>query len=85
VLVTTMASLFGIAAAGVCEFALGLGPTDNVALYVLVGAIVVQFPILQAAGFDMDDFSAKDYIFVAFMTFSLWFVTWTLLLTAQAV
>jgi hypothetical protein len=54
-----------------------------------VGAIIVQFPVfrlLEAAGIqlDTDDFGAKDYLYVAFMTFSLWFVSWAILLTTGA-
>ena len=61
--------------------------TSQTGLYVLVAAIVVQFPILQAlgrAGFvavDIEDFGAKDFLYVIFMTFALWFVGWTVLLT----
>lgn len=84
VIVTTLACLAGIVAAVISEFVIAAGPTDNMALYVLVGAILVQFPILQVSGFDMDDFSTKDYLYVAFMTFSLWFVSWTMLLTVSA-
>jgi hypothetical protein len=31
---------------------------------------------------DVEDFGAKDYLYVLFMTFALWFVGWTVLLTA---
>jgi len=85
VTVTTLASVMGILTAVVSEFVLAADPTATNALFVLTGAILVQFPILQIAGFDMDEFSTKDYIYVAFMTFSLWFVAWTLLLTVQQV
>jgi hypothetical protein len=30
---------------------------------------------------DVEEFGAKDYLYVAFMTFSLWFVSWTIILT----
>ena len=30
---------------------------------------------------DVQEFGAKDILYVAFMTFSLWFVSWTVLLT----
>jgi hypothetical protein len=35
-----------------------------------------------AVGIDVEDFSAKDNIYVAFMSFAFWFVTWATLLTA---
>ena len=32
-------------------------------------------------GIDTGDLSAKDYLYIVFMTFSLWYVTWAILLT----
>lgn len=80
--VTTLASLAGVTAAVVSQAVAG-SATDNIALYVLVGTILVQFPILKVLGIDIDDFSTKDYLYVAFMTFALWFVSWGVLLTAN--
>jgi len=85
VTVTTLASLAGIVAMLISEYAVEADPSSNVSLFVVVGAIAVQFPILKLAGVDTDDFSTKDYLYIAFMTFSLWFVSWTLLLTASTV
>ncbi|MEF8778954.1 MAG: hypothetical protein V5A36_08585 [Natronomonas sp.] len=88
VTVTAIACLAGIAAA-VISSVIAEGASDFIAVYVLVGAIIVQFPVfrlLEAAGIqlDTDDFGAKDYLYVAFMTFSLWFVSWAILLTTGA-
>ncbi|WP_136716521.1 EMC6-like membrane protein [Halorientalis salina] len=80
--VTTLASLAGVVAA-LASQAIAGSATDNVALYILLGSIVVQFPILKVLGIDVDDFSAKDYLYIGFMTFSLWFVAWGVLLTAN--
>jgi hypothetical protein len=85
VTVTALACLGGVAAA-VASNTVASGATDTLGVYVLAGAIVVQFPLhraLEAAGIDLDvdDFGAKDYLYVAFMTFALWFVCWTVLLT----
>ncbi|MCU4716698.1 EMC6-like membrane protein [Halapricum hydrolyticum] len=85
VTVTTLASLMGIIAALVSEYGLGASPSGRINVFVVLGAIAVQIPILQALGVDVQDFSTKDYLYVAFMTFSLWFVSWTLILTASAV
>ena len=79
--VTMLACVAGIGAAVVSQ-GLAASATDTTALYVVVGAIAVQFPILQVVGIDINDFSTKDYLYVAFMTFSLWFVSWGVLLTA---
>ncbi|MFB6166337.1 MAG: hypothetical protein ABEJ31_14350 [Haloarculaceae archaeon] len=84
--VTTLASVAGIAAAVVSAglTADAANPaTDRLGLYVLVAAVLVQFPILQLAGIDVGDFSGKDYLYVAFMTFAMWFVSWGVLLTAN--
>jgi predicted aconitase with swiveling domain len=88
VTVTTLAAVAGIAAAVVSQVVTaGQDPvtaaSSNTALYVLVGAILAQLPVLQVLGIDVEDFSAKDYLYVAFMTFSLWFVSWGVLLTTR--
>jgi hypothetical protein len=80
VTVTSLAAVAGVLAA-VASSALASGPNDPLGLYVLAGFIVVQFPILRVAGIDVAEFSPKDYLFVAFMSFALWFVCWTVLLT----
>jgi hypothetical protein len=79
--VTAVSALLGIAAA-FASFVVASGPTDTMVVYTLVAAILVQIPVLQATGIKTD-FSAKDYAYVAFMTFSLWFVALTILFTAN--
>jgi hypothetical protein len=88
VTVTAIACLAGVAAA-VLSAAVADGPTDTLGVYVLAGAVVVQFPLfrlVEMAGIelDTDDFGVKDYLYVAFMTFALWFVCWAILLTTGA-
>ena len=84
VVVTGLTTVLGIGA-GLATKTMELSPGSNTALGVLAAAILVQFPILQVVGVDVGEFSTKDYLYVAFMTFSLWFVTWSILLTtAQA-
>lgn len=81
--VTTLASVMGVVAA-LASSIVASGATDTFAVYILVGAVLVQFPILQMLGVDVDDFSAKDYLYVAFLSFALWFVCWAILLTSGA-
>jgi len=81
--VTTLSALAGIGA-GVATNEITASATDQLAIAILIAAIVVQFPILKGLGVDIDDFSTKDYLFVAFMTFSLWFVSWGILLSTAA-
>jgi hypothetical protein len=83
--VTAFAALLGIAATVASVVVLGTAPeaaTDRRALVIVAAAIVIQFPLIQAAGlYDDDEFGVKHYLFIAFMTFSIWFVTWGILLT----
>jgi len=81
--VTVLATLSGIIAGVVSQVAIG-DPEDNLALVVLAVAIAVQFPILKVVGIDTGDFGTKDKIYIAFMTFVLWFVSWGILLTSGA-
>ena len=88
VTVTALACLAGVVAA-VVSTAVADGATDTLGVYVLAAAVIVQFPlhrVLEQAGveLDVDDFGPKDYLYVAFMTFALWFVCWTVLLTTGA-
>jgi hypothetical protein len=46
-------------------------------------AIVAQFPVFRVIGIDVTDFGIKDYLYVGFMTFALWFITFSILLTEQ--
>lgn len=80
--VTSVTSLSGIAAA-LISAAIASGATDPSGLYPLAGVILLQLPLLRLLGVDVEDFSMKDNVYIAFMTFALWFVTWAILLTTQ--
>ncbi|WEL21318.1 hypothetical protein [Halorhabdus sp. BNX81] len=80
VTVTALSTIGGVIA-GVASHMLFTVAESQSALGLVIAAAVAQFPILYAVGIDLDDFSAKDYLYVGFMTFSLWFVTWSILLT----
>lgn len=81
--VTTLTAIAGIAAAFGSN-AIASGATDVTGVLVVAAAIAVQFPILRLVGIEQEDLSTKDILYVAFMTFSLWFVTWGILLTTGA-
>ncbi len=81
VIVTTCSTLAGIAA-GVLAQMQAAGPNDPTGAFFLLGAVLIQFPIYQAIGIDTSDFGGKDYAYVFFMTFVLWFISWGILLTA---
>lgn len=88
VTVTAIACLAGVVA-GLVSSAVASGAGDVLGVYVLAGAVIVQFPLFRVVEkvgveLDVEDFSAKDYLYVGFMTFALWFVCWTILLTTGA-
>jgi hypothetical protein len=87
VTVTTLACLGGLAAALAAGVVVGTGPeaaSDVRALAFLVAAIAGQYPVLKVIGVDVADFGAKDHLYVSFMTFALWFITFAILLTTGA-
>ena len=81
--VTATAALVGVAAGAVTP-TLTTGAADQLGLAVVVGAMLAVLGILRLLGVDVDEFSTKDHLFVAFMTFSLWFMTWTIMLETGA-
>mgnify|MGYP000088425244 FL=1 len=81
VTVTTVATVSGLLA-GVASAMAAQGAGDTIGLTILLAAILVQFPLYYAIGMDLSEFSTKDKLYVGFMTFALWFVSWGILLTA---
>jgi len=78
--VTALACLAGVAA-GLVSSSVATGPSDTLGLAVAAAAIFASMGAMQVVGVDVSEFSTKDHLYVAFMTFSLWFVVWTILLT----
>jgi hypothetical protein len=84
VTVTTIACLAGVVAALLSARFVGTGVADAASrqsLLIVGGLTAAQLPILRAIGIDVSEFGAKDYLYVVFMTFTLWFVTFGVLLT----
>ncbi len=60
----------------------GVAASDPTGLLALPAAIAIQIPVYQQA---FDDWGGgRDLLFVVFMTFCLWFITWGMLLTTGA-
>ena len=78
--VTTITAVAGIGAAFGSN-AIASGATDITGLLVVAVAVVAQFPVLRVIGIGQDDLSTKDVLYIAFMTVSMWFVAWAILLT----
>jgi len=78
--VTALASLAGVVA-GLLSPLVTSGPTDTMGVTIAAVAVLVSLGVMRLVGVDVEEFSTKDHLYVAFMTFALWFVTWTILLT----
>lgn len=83
VTVTTVATVLGMVA-GLVAANVTSGPDDILGLSALAAAILVQIPLLKGLGVEVEDFSKKDHLYIIFMTFVLWFITWGILLTTGA-
>ncbi len=84
VTVTTLACLAGIVAGVASGMFIGTtqqAAMDKTSLLILAALVLVQFPILRLARIKVEDFSGKDYLYVVFMTSTLWFITYTILLS----
>ncbi len=88
--VTTIAALAGIAAALLSSAvtpdpstteAAAQAARNTRAQQAVAVAILLQPILLRVAGLLKDDFGVKDFLFIAFMTFSMWYVTWGIMLT----
>ncbi|ELZ87548.1 hypothetical protein C453_04319 [Haloferax elongans ATCC BAA-1513] len=85
VTVTTFACLAGIAAAVLSGVLVGTSveaATNQLAVGILGAFVLAQFPVLRVIGVDVSDFGVKDYLYVVFMTFALWFISFAILLTS---
>jgi cytochrome oxidase Cu insertion factor (SCO1/SenC/PrrC family) len=85
VTVTTVACLAGVAAALVSGVVVGTDPaaaSDVRVVAVLAAFVLGQFPLLKLAGIEVTEFGVKDHLYLVFMTFTLWFVTFAILLSA---
>ena len=78
--VTTIATLGGVVAAFASE-AISMPAGSRNGLLVVFALVAVELGLMRVFGVDVGDFSAKDHLYVAFMTFAMWFVAWGVLLT----
>jgi hypothetical protein len=84
--VTSLASIGGVVAALISSaMTAGMAPAEA-AMYqpaqlVVLAVVLVQVPLYRVMGaYGEEGPGVKDYLFIAFMTFSLWFVTWGIML-----
>ncbi|APX97937.1 EMC6-like membrane protein [Natronorubrum daqingense] len=89
--VTALSALLGVAA-GFASLAItgdaasaDAAASDMRGLLLVLGAILAQFILFDFTSiYGDDEFGAKHYLFIVFMTFSFWFVTFGILLTTGA-
>lgn len=84
VTVTTLACLAGVLAAVVSAVVFGVTPeaaTSRQPFLVVAGALFVQYPILRVIGVDIGEFGLKDNLYVGFMTFTFWFISYGIILS----
>jgi hypothetical protein len=85
VTVTTLACLAGVTAALASGYVVGTSAEaaqQTLSLGILGAFILGQLPLLRVVGIDVEGFGVKDYLYVAFMTFTLWFISYGIMLTA---
>ncbi len=83
--VTTLACLAGITAALVSASIFGTttaAAANRQSVLVLFGFIAIQYPVLKLVGVDIDEFGIKDNLYITFMTFTLWFISYGVLLSS---
>ncbi|GAB3681569.1 hypothetical protein GCM10028857_05990 [Salinarchaeum chitinilyticum] len=85
--ITSATALAGVAAALGSEMVTsGMSPENAAgatnAQLVVLAAVVVQLPVYHVVYEEWG--GAKDVLYVAFMTFIMWFVTWGVILTSDA-
>ncbi|MDD2472771.1 MULTISPECIES: hypothetical protein [unclassified Methanoculleus] len=59
----------------------GLQPHAVIGLLFLAAGVVFQKHVFMLIRVDYMELTGKDWFYQSFMTFALWFMTWTLLLT----
>ncbi|MDD1670655.1 MAG: hypothetical protein LUQ67_05010 [Methanomicrobiales archaeon] len=68
---------------GALSFFADTTPTGTaLGILFLIAGIVFQKYLFIALRMDYLGLTAKDWLYQGFMTFSLWFITWTILLSA---
>jgi len=63
--------------------ATGVQPNTFLAVLLLMAGIVFQKHIFMLIGIDLTELGKKDWFYQGFMTFALWLITWTILLTTS--
>ena len=81
ILKTAIASIFGIAGGFLSYLATGNTRSRDVfAILILLFLIYIQKPVLKRFDVNVNELSGKDWLYIGFITFDLWYVSWVFLL-----
>jgi hypothetical protein len=89
VIVTSSATLLGmvagIASALFATEVVGSTPQPDSLLgfAIMMATVFAQFPLYSVIGLEPEEFDTKTQLYVFAMTFFMWFITWTVLLTTR--
>ena len=83
-LIVIAATTLGGIGAGVATNEIAAGAFDQAAVAMVGIALGVELVVMQVLGVDVREFSTKDQLYVLVMTFSMWYVAWTILLSTGA-
>jgi len=85
---TLVACFMGILVGGLSFYlsgtpdpATGLQENAIIGILLLAAGVVFQKYVFMFIGVDYMELSTKDWFYQSFITFALWFMTWTILLT----
>ncbi|TAJ43827.1 EMC6-like membrane protein [Methanofollis fontis] len=85
---TLVACFMGIAAgllsyylSGSVDPATGMQPNQIIGVLFLMAGVVFQKHIFMLIRIDYTELGNKDWFYQAFMTFALWFISWSVMLT----
>lgn len=84
-LIVTIGSTLAGMATAVASALYVSDPESATALLLVAAAVFLQFPVYRLVGLDVDDFGMKGNLYITLMTFILWFLTYSLILTTGAV
>ena len=63
----------------------GINSHTMFAFLLMLAGIVIQKHVFMLTGINTDKLGGKDWFYQGFMTFALWFMAWTILLSAGTV
>ena len=78
--------LAGIASyflAGIPDSVSGVQPSAIIGIFILLAFIVIQRTIFILIKIDTQKLGKKDWFYQAFMTFAIWYLSWTIILSTS--